>query len=210
MSDQELRELERRYRQSGDATDEAAWLGARLRVGDVDRSRVELCAWLDHAPARVALGDEAPGPLVLVARERLDEQLLPLERYGRDAVIGGFVAIAGEFLARRPYDVAVPEQRKLVVELMRMLEVEANPVRRREGATGFLTAMDAILTPLLPTQPFLRRPVSGFRRIASAVLIDSSRGAANTLWPALNDFSPEPEGVVALLRGALVPWALGY
>ena len=42
MSDAKLRELERRWKESGAVEDEAAYLLERVRVGDLTRERLEL------------------------------------------------------------------------------------------------------------------------------------------------------------------------
>lgn len=62
MTDRALRELERRAR-GGTQEDEAAWLAARLRAGELPRERVELAAWCGHAGARALTGggDAADG-----------------------------------------------------------------------------------------------------------------------------------------------------
>ena len=44
MSDARLRELERRWRESGSTEDEAAYLRERVRVGDLTQERLELAA----------------------------------------------------------------------------------------------------------------------------------------------------------------------
>ena len=61
MSDQKLRELERRWRETGSVEDEAAYLRERVRVGDLTQERLELAAYLGHAAACNALGRE-PSP----------------------------------------------------------------------------------------------------------------------------------------------------
>jgi hypothetical protein len=60
MSDEALRELERRWRASSAVEDEAAWLAARLRVGAANASATRLRAFLGDPAARLALDDEAP------------------------------------------------------------------------------------------------------------------------------------------------------
>lgn len=62
MSDQGLRQLERRWRASGDPADEAAWLLGRLRAGELPAERLELAALLGHEPAARA-AQEADRPL---------------------------------------------------------------------------------------------------------------------------------------------------
>ncbi len=58
MSDPSLRELAQRWRQSGTVEDEAAYLRARRRAGDLDPERLHLAAFCRHPAARLAL-DEA-------------------------------------------------------------------------------------------------------------------------------------------------------
>lgn len=60
MSDEHLRALERRWRESGADEDVAAWLTARLRAGALTPVAVELAAQLGYGPAIVVLGDAAP------------------------------------------------------------------------------------------------------------------------------------------------------
>ncbi|HZV00947.1 MAG TPA: hypothetical protein VFF73_29800 [Planctomycetota bacterium] len=55
MSDEKLRRLERRWRETGSAADEAAWLRERARTGDLEPERLHLAAYLGHEPARVAV-----------------------------------------------------------------------------------------------------------------------------------------------------------
>jgi len=74
MSDERLRELERRWRESGAVADEAAWLAERVRVGEPSRERVELAAYLEHPAARVIEGDA----LTAVAVAELQAEVVSL------------------------------------------------------------------------------------------------------------------------------------
>jgi hypothetical protein len=56
-SDVRLRELERRFQRTGDVEDEAAWLQARVRAGDLDRVAVERAASLGY-PAAMLISPE--------------------------------------------------------------------------------------------------------------------------------------------------------
>ena len=60
MSDSELRDLERRFRESGSSSDETAWLSARVRSGDLARDRLKLAAYCGHPAAVGAVGDQDP------------------------------------------------------------------------------------------------------------------------------------------------------
>lgn len=56
MSDQRLRELERRWRESGRVEEEAEYLRERLRIGDLTPERLELAAHCGREGARRSIG----------------------------------------------------------------------------------------------------------------------------------------------------------
>jgi hypothetical protein len=63
MADLELRAAERRYRASGTVADEATWLRARVRSGELSPARLTVAALAGRSAARLVLGDAAPpGP----------------------------------------------------------------------------------------------------------------------------------------------------
>lgn len=63
MSDERLRELERRARETGAPDDQAAWLVERVRMGRLERRRLEVAAHAGHEGARLALGTKTlPAP----------------------------------------------------------------------------------------------------------------------------------------------------
>ena len=57
MSDEKLRELERRFKETGSVEDEAAWLKERVRVGDLTQERLELAAYCGYEGAALATVD---------------------------------------------------------------------------------------------------------------------------------------------------------
>jgi hypothetical protein len=59
MSDERLRELERRWKETGSVDDEAKYLAERVRVGDLEKEMLELAAYCGHQGARLALGPSA-------------------------------------------------------------------------------------------------------------------------------------------------------
>lgn len=74
MSDQQLRELERRWRETGALEHEVALLRARVRAGALSPEQVELAAWCGHPGAREALAWEGgPGLAVRLPRRHLAE-----------------------------------------------------------------------------------------------------------------------------------------
>lgn len=68
MTDTRLRELERRFRASGAVEDEAAWLAARVRAGELSRAALELAAWVAHPAAERALASPELDPDQVRAR----------------------------------------------------------------------------------------------------------------------------------------------
>lgn len=57
MSDERLRELERRWKETGSAQDEAAYLLERVRMGDLAQKGLELAAYLGHPAAKLSARD---------------------------------------------------------------------------------------------------------------------------------------------------------
>lgn len=80
MSDARLRELERRWRETGSVEDEAAWLAARLRAGEVSAAQVELWAYCGRAAA-ASLVPEAT--TLLWRLDSLERWVHGLGRWGR-------------------------------------------------------------------------------------------------------------------------------
>lgn len=62
MSDAHLRELERRWRESGSVEDEAALLRERLRVGALSPETLGRAADMNHLAARLVTGKRGPAP----------------------------------------------------------------------------------------------------------------------------------------------------
>ena len=112
MSDQKLRELERRWRETGSVEDEAAYLRERVRVGDLTQERLELAAYCGHEGARVAANSTA------VNR---DHFLLGLSQLSRELVAQAAVAVAGEALRDCPTS-------SFTERLVRVLTTLATPV----------------------------------------------------------------------------------
>lgn len=71
--DDDVRALRRRFEASGAPEDEAAWLGAALRAGQVSLGQVRLRAWLGEAGPRQVVGAEPLAEVALAAA--LERQL---------------------------------------------------------------------------------------------------------------------------------------
>lgn len=88
MSDARLREAERRWRESGAAEDEAAWLRERVRAGELGDDRLRLAAYVGHRPSVLALGAVPPAPAYVQA------WVYGLERWGEEACLRAAIAAA--------------------------------------------------------------------------------------------------------------------
>ena len=60
MTDDRLRALERRFRETGIVEDEAAWLTERSRKGELTPEQIEAAAYLGYAPAAALFPDASP------------------------------------------------------------------------------------------------------------------------------------------------------
>jgi hypothetical protein len=93
--DERLRELERRWKQTGAVADEAACLQERLRLGELERDRLDLAAHAGYEGALLAGGAPAPDP-ALAARLR------GLERWGHPVLVRGCLAITAAAIPQAP------------------------------------------------------------------------------------------------------------
>jgi hypothetical protein len=89
VSDEELREAERRFRETSSIDDEARWLIARARKGALTPGRLELFAALGHPAACVAQGTKVESrpdvPELREFQERLAETIVwCVERHGAE------------------------------------------------------------------------------------------------------------------------------
>ncbi len=94
--DERLRELQRRFRASGDIEDEVAFLGELVRTERISRGRLGCAAALGHVAARRVLGDDAPMPPE--GPDDLRRVLVGLGWGGKEAAIRAGLSIARRFL----------------------------------------------------------------------------------------------------------------
>jgi hypothetical protein len=88
MSDESLRELERRWKETRSVQDEARFLAERVRSGDLGAGRIRAAAYAGHAAARIALGDQAPGLLGDVR-----DFVSGLQEYPKEASVAALLAL---------------------------------------------------------------------------------------------------------------------
>jgi hypothetical protein len=88
VADEAVRELERLFRVSGSVEDEAKWLSARVRAGELAREALATLGFLGHAAALAASGEPAPQPW---EQEDVLARLRPL---GKEWVVRATIALA--------------------------------------------------------------------------------------------------------------------
>lgn len=154
MSDQRLRDLERRWREGGSVEDEAAYLRERVRVGDLTHERLELAAYCGRAAAELCVDlpglkrrASAHGESVLAelkereglgpfdsARTPLGSWLLGASLWGAGYAAAGAIACARLILPR--WTAEFPEDPRPSLALMaaaRSLGSEDESLRREAG-----------------------------------------------------------------------------
>lgn len=159
VGDHKLRELERRWRETGAVEHETAYLRERVRVGELTLDRLELAALAGSAACAAVLG-RGPGEAMLVrselervllligparlariavaiARQGLSQWELSLEFDGRpdmerirSVVCGAEALILGEF------PTAPEDQQSIVLSHRACLLAETASLREREAGTG--------------------------------------------------------------------------
>lgn len=88
MSDQSLRELERRWKETGAVEDEAAYLLERVRVGALAQERLELAAYCGAAAASHATPIKSPS--------QARDFMRGLSRFGGESIVRALHVAAGE------------------------------------------------------------------------------------------------------------------
>lgn len=91
MSDQQLRELERRWKETGSAEDGFAWLRARVQVGDLSKRRLRFAAQLGDQESKLVLATPGPPP----RRHQFHESCQRAGEQGKPLVVEAICALSG-------------------------------------------------------------------------------------------------------------------
>ena len=196
MSDERLRELERRWQETGADEDEAAYLLARLRAGELDVERLKLAAYCDYAAAQLALGDEAPP-----TPSDLDAWGRGMHVWGKEACVRAVVALARvafPYWRGHPEDVPAEAFRAAENWIVCPCREHAAEARQREFLASFGNS------PLHRTQA---RVLSRAARAAAYPSRASARGIS--VVAELTQSLPGVSSPIFTIREELVPWALG-
>ena len=218
MSDQKLRELECRWRETGSVEDEAAYLRQRVRVGDLTQERLELAAYCGHEGASAATNLGPP-------RLGLEGWACGLSAFGQAVSVRALVALGRLQLAT--WELLYPEdhtQREALESAEQWLLSQAGPRSLASAKTASYARERAYLARIC-------RDPDGSEYLAASVAAAAAFAAA-----AECDLVSEPErvsraelclqGCVAELiawgapeltedtarnamTGSLIEWALG-
>lgn len=191
VSDTGLRELERRFRETGSVEDEASWLRARVQAGELEPSMLQLAALLGFKAAEAA-SDEPPEDDLLAG-----DWIQSLLSFGRDVALRAALALSTQHTSIRDWWFLEPLEDWLVCPCPEHLESAQRRLARRPGSL-FATILGA-------SDP--RDWVDS----VSADIRDSIRSAALYNPPSVSETrDPAAAKVRADLAAELVPWALGY
>lgn len=213
MTDGRIRALERRAASTGGDDDEAAWLLARVRAGDLAPARLRLLVHLGHAAAHLATGGQggvdAPLRGVIAARR----WALGLGAFGRETCARAALALARACAGDLSF---VPRHLSRAVVTDALAAVEA---ALREPSRARLRAVRAAKTRAITdvgwnheVERHLLRPDAARARLvaieaATAVGAPTGPRAAEAVGQAAA-WAGAAHDVRRVVREALAPWAL--
>jgi len=202
LSDERLRELERRWAESGSDEDEAELLREQVRLGGLEPARLELAALLGHPAAGVASG-QAPmelRPLPSVEWSQLEENedvawLRALHEGGGEASL--LRALAAVLVRNLGADQPSSPHARLAAQVDAF--ALAPESRERRLALREHRLSDWGLTRNLARwlEEWGQPPLS--RTLRACVVLRVSSALVPQGW----------QGAVAAIRAELVPWLLG-
>jgi len=159
VSDDAVRALERRFQETGAAEDEAAWISARVRAGELPWARVAVAALCGHEAAKLASRDEmlrtveetastfgvTPGTVL-----RWTKSGCPKMRKGTDLAFN--LAAVVQWREGRARNTS--QRREVFLRVLAGVDNEAAALAHRLAATG---GWNTFGTRELPTDEVIRR-----------------------------------------------------
>lgn len=215
MSEDYLRQLELRWRETGDAPDEARFLVERMRAGLLGRPRLELAAFLGHEGARLAL----PGSPTIDSDDptRLAEELWP---WGKEACVAAAVSAVHAALNDDGDDRVLgsrdlrPQRAVEAAAAWVHCPCDTHLAAAREAANGALSA--AGISGANAATPDRHLALAAHHAAAAAAAWPfpiASKHAFRAIKYACEATSRSPlltpRELTAVICEALVPWALG-
>lgn len=202
MTDERLRELERRWKETSSLDDEVAYLRERVRVGDLSQERLELAAFVGHAASQQCLNQPFHRPEIAEYWRIFDQ----LPRFGSEAFTRA--ALEAAHLLSGPNRIGVPPAVRRALEAAEDFLVEPTPRRQREAVQAGEVAENLVYEQSGATEVltwFATQPSAGIEGWGSGEGVDSSFFGNGPLV-GLNERELLK---IAALKG-LIPWALGY
>jgi len=196
VSDADLREMERRFRETGSVEDEAAWLLERVRAGELEQNRLDLAACLGHeasgggAPA----SEDAPNHLEMLKALRL----AGTETVAR-AAVGAARRVLHYWTEAYPTDTR-PESAIEAAENWILCQCQTHLDRAEQAALD--------VPRMVGSGGAALRPGWAARTAFYTALIGAGR-AGEAVSEAL-ETGLSSEEVCQVVGRELIPWALGY
>ena len=201
MSDETLRRLERRWRETGAVEDEAALLAALLRAGELSRSALEVAVHLGHEAATSVVGLG-----VSPASELADPQLRAegLLRWGQAVCVRFCIACAERALSeRRALGQELPSEALLAVRVAN--DWLACPCEEHALIAGTLAHVDQYNGEYVALRNYFWAREAP---IAAAKMSIAHRAARLALTLSADEIGIAPSGLFARVAPEVARWAL--
>lgn len=213
MLDHEHRNLERRWRETGEPDDEAALIQARLRTGALSQQQVLLASVVGHEPARACFPDVRREPLFCDLCYRLAE-------WGREAALRAGVAATTYMYGRWTWPHAEGDPREVLWRIEDWLTNPSEALAQRvtEQAEQLLAAIHRaegdedfgfVIHGNRNTDLAGAASLLGFVVGASAFEEEERRDLVRALTGAERVLDDDEELRIAI-REEITPWALSY
>lgn len=225
MTDEHLRELERRFRATGSVEDEAAWLHAQVQSGALEQKRLELAAHSAHEGAARAGGVSVSRCSDLHRNVEIKDWSRRLVELGdREAAVRALLGVCWRLHSEITEADLHPNAAELVGHALTSLQaieswlLDHNARTRKQAARLGSTYLDSSAWVSQSRADQLARV---FYSVASRTSRVLSTGNHDEIWQNLGDGigsglrSEEHLGLApgttwAHVQSALVPFALGY
>jgi len=206
MSDERLRELERRWKETGSPEDEAAYLLERVRAGDLSQERLELAAYCGHQAATRALGSSAPRTY-----QKLELWIRGLARWGVDPALRCSLALCTLLVESLPREQAALEE---PLSLLRKLVTTPPSSRDCLDLPAVAREVAELGDPMEPLVFAAGQGISlalGLVYLAhrgNTLTLDVWRGRLREMAACAVQGGLEPSGVLYELGSSLTQWVL--
>ena len=218
MSDADLRELERKWRETGSVEDEASWERALLRAGRTDEARLELVEFLrTPLPNRRRFYFFGPNRPLARGEDGAERWVQELASFGHEALLrtafAGAVDLLPVYLGEAPDgDTHVPE---LLCAVGRWISSDTTDTHEADRVHAELSASCSSWE--WPSTHTSAGPAA-FRAILALHPLDQRQSLEGATWSArhvarnwgIANWERPLCDFIRVVRAELVPWALGY